>query len=78
MEAIQFQRPDLFQLIFDTDQGIDAIPLNPPHAQSMFFMLVLVAYFITAEGILDVGELMLASFPVSLNFHDSISIEDPW
>lgn len=51
--------------LFSTRKAIDPIPLSPP---SHYFEL----------GIPDVGELMLASFPLSLKFNNSISPQDSW
>lgn len=40
--------------------------------------MVNVFTFVIAPGIPDIGELMLASFPTSINFIDEMSVRNAW
>lgn len=41
-------------------------------------IIMLLLFIITASGVPDVGELMLASFPHNQHFQLSISQSNPW
>eukprot|EP00026_Physarum_polycephalum_P001173 Phypoly_transcript_01174.p1 GENE.Phypoly_transcript_01174~~Phypoly_transcript_01174.p1 ORF type:complete len:997 (+),score=112.19 Phypoly_transcript_01174:34-3024(+) len=63
--SVRFARPDLLQSYEKV--AVEPINLNPPLG---FFELV--------GDIPDIGELMLASFPVSIKFKSSLSRSNPW
>lgn len=79
MGSISFQRPDLFP----SYNSFLNIPLNPPklfegnisYANNLFIYLLI--YFIES-GAPEVGELMLASFTMDVNFISSISKRNSW
>jgi hypothetical protein len=80
IETVKFHRPDL---LFHLSSKGFPIFLNP--VQSYFESMMKwseectgIITLILVSGVPGVGELMVASFPVSVKFHRTIRPDNPW
>lgn len=76
---IRFHRPDLLSTYTEHHSEI---PLNPPQKHFAgiidYYAIKYIIVFIPDPSIPGVGELMLASFPSTTNFEDTIAPKTPW
>lgn len=86
LSIVQFYRPD----IIEQRSPFPLIPLNPPPNPKgycfliFFFIILFVLFYLlilkknTVGNVPNVGELMLASFPHSATFHQTIAPKNSW